>query len=230
MIKKDSMQQMHAKGERIQKAPQVRSGGRSKQIAERVERATVELISEGALNSVTFEAVAERAGVNRATLRRRWGDKWRLITWSLLEVLSREAPPPNTGSLREDVLAAMLNLNSAFSDQTSAAIFQILFVESRSDPVIKKAVEDFWKRRFDFLVPIFDRAVDRGELPKGANYEFVMDVAFGPFFYHALRTGEPVSAAYANAATDVAMVCLKTQDIGLLSPNTGVSKKKARKQ
>lgn len=212
--------------EHVQKKPKLRTGGRSTLIAERVERATRELLSEGSLSSVTFEAIAERADVNRATLRRRWGDKWRLITWVMLEVMSREAPAPNTGSFREDVLAATLNLNKAFSDRSSAAVFQVLFVESRSDPAIEKAVEEYWQNRFDIFKPIFDRAVERNELPQGANYGFVMDVAFGPFMYHVLRTGKPISVAYANALLDVAMVCLRTQDTGLLNPDTGVRKRK----
>ncbi len=200
--------------ELVQNAPRLRTGGRSQEIAARVEKATREILSEASIQDVTFESIAARAQVNRATLRRRWGDKWRLVTWVLLEVMAREAPLPNKGSLRDDVLAAILNLDRAFNDGASGAFFQVLFVESRSNPVIRQAVDEYWAHRFEHLRPIFDRAVGRGELPEGADFDFTIDAIFGPYFYHSLRTGKPVSRKYAKRLVDAAMIVVREIDLG----------------
>lgn len=202
----------------IQNAPKLRTGGRSQQIGERVEQAVMEQLEEGGASSLTFDAIAKRADINRATLRRRWGDKWRLVTWVLYEVMLREAPSPDTGTFRGDLRATMLNLNSAFSNSASGAFIQVLFVEARSDSAIALVVKEYWNRRLELFRPIFERAVVRDELPADANFDFVLDLVYGPFFYHLLRTNAPITEAYADAIIDAALTIVAARDLNVLNP------------
>lgn len=194
----------------VHDAPKVRTGGRSQQISDRVERATRDLLASGPVDGVTFEAIAERADVNRATLRRRWGNKWRLITWAALEAMSRIGPTPDTGSLQGDIETAMSNFNDGFGDPAAGALFQVLFVESRFDPAIKAATDEFWSLRLDVIRPIFDRARERHDIAVEVDDDLLFDIAFGPLFYHSLRTGAPVPPDYTSVLADIAVANLQS--------------------
>ena len=192
----------------LQLSPKHRTGGRSSRISRSVIAATQELLMEGTLRDFTFEKVARRAGVNRVTLHRRWGNKWRLLTWVLAETMALEVPPPSTGSLREDLLETLLGLNRMVALPASAAIFQVLFVESRYDETIRNVVRSYWAIRKDMVELIVTHAIEKNELSPNVNTEFLIDIVFGPFFYHALRTGQPISESYAVTLIDASLACL----------------------
>lgn len=189
----------------LQNAPQQRPAGRSERVGQAVARATIELIVEGGLARVTFENVATRAEVNRTTLYRRWGNKSRLLTWTLLEHMADQAPPPDTGSLEKDLLEMMMNLDAALSATTGTALLQVLLVESRHDEAVAEAVRSFWRERLALAEPIYTRAVARGELDGSIDFEFFTDLVFGPMFYHSARTGRPIQAKYAKRVIETTL-------------------------
>jgi len=191
--------------EALQNAPQKRPAGRSERVGQAVAAATIELIVEGGLGRVTFENVAERADVNRTTLYRRWGNKSRLLTWVMLEHIAKQAPAPDTGSIEKDLLKMMMNLNKAISTAAGAAFLQVVLVESRNDETVDEAVRAFWKERLELAKPIYERAVDRGELDGSVEYELLTDLVFGPMFYRSIRTGRPISANYAKRLVEATM-------------------------
>jgi AcrR family transcriptional regulator len=182
----------------LQNAPQQRPAGRSARIGEAVARATVELITEGGLGSLTFENVATRADVNRTTLYRRWGNKSRLLTWVMLEFMADQAPAPDSGSLEKDLFEMMMSLSSAIASPVGAAFMQVVLLESRHDAAVAAAVHSYWQQRLALAEPIYTRAVARGELDGTIDYEFFTDLVFGPMFYHNARTGRPIQAKYAK--------------------------------
>lgn len=181
-----------------QNAPRQRPAGRSERIGRAVVEATMELLAEGGLRNLTFETLAERAEVNRTTLYRRWGNKSRLLTWVMLEYMARHAPTPDTGSLERDLLAVMMNLNQALASASGAAFLHVALVEARQDDAVAAAVRDFWRQRLALAKPIYDRAIERGEVEGNVDFEFLTDLVFGPFFYRILRIGKPINARQAK--------------------------------
>ena len=74
--------------------------------------AVVEILTEVGFRGLTIDAVAHRAGVGKATIYRRWPGKEQLV----LDALTAErvpVPEPDTGSLRDDLLAHYLPLADA---------------------------------------------------------------------------------------------------------------------
>lgn len=123
-----------------------------------------QLIDEG-YPHFTFEAVAERAQTGKAVLYRRWPDKESL----LLAVLAHQgfgAPVeiPDTGSLREDVLAVMRLVN--LRGDSGAALFSTIlgayFDETQTTPAQLRSqlLGDSTRP----MTRIVERALERGEL------------------------------------------------------------------
>src|SRR5215217_7972937 len=82
-----------------------RPGGRSALVQAQVRTALEQLVAEQGREQVTVPAVAERAGVSASSIYRRWGDISGLLSETATRRLDPNRPLPNTGSLRQDLVA-----------------------------------------------------------------------------------------------------------------------------
>lgn len=73
-------------------------------VDERILTSTQDLLEESGFDGTTVDAVAERAGCSKAAIYRRWPDKVALAV-AAVGALYDPPPVPDTGSLREDLLA-----------------------------------------------------------------------------------------------------------------------------
>lgn len=124
-----------------------------------------EQLTEHGYAGLTFEAVAERAQTGKAALYRRWPDKESL----LLAVLAHwgfAAPGevPDTGSLRQDVVALLRSANR-FGDSVAALFSTILGTYfNESEATLAQLRERVLGQRGLAMTRIVERAVERGEL------------------------------------------------------------------
>jgi AcrR family transcriptional regulator len=84
-----------------------RTGGRSARVRTSVLEATIDVLSESGFDTLSIKEVADRAKVHESSIYRRWGTKADLAIDALLSVAQLEVPTPDTGSLREDLLALL---------------------------------------------------------------------------------------------------------------------------
>jgi AcrR family transcriptional regulator len=84
-----------------------RTGGRSARVRTSVLGVTIDVLSESGFDTLSIKEVAERAKVHESSIYRRWGTKADLAIDALLSVAQLEVPTPDTGSLREDLLALL---------------------------------------------------------------------------------------------------------------------------
>src|ERR1700678_3534663 len=107
------------------------SGGRTRRRGEALEAALLdaawaELQAVG-YASLTFEAVADRAGTSRAVLYRRWRNRTELVIAAMRRhrpVISGEVP--DTGGLRGDVLALLSRMSARVSDIGLETVYGVL--------------------------------------------------------------------------------------------------------
>src|SRR2546429_5230114 len=82
---------------------------RSEQARLAILETTSELLLEHGLVGASMDAVAERAGVSKATIYRWWPSKETLALEAVYRAWSDgEAKQPDTGSLRDDLRAILL--------------------------------------------------------------------------------------------------------------------------
>lgn len=123
-----------------------------------------QLVSDGYPN-FTFEAVADRAQTGKAVLYRRWPDKQALLR-AVLTHHSFETPVeiPDTGSLREDVIA-MLQAGNRHGDSAAAMLSTMLgaYFEDTGTTPAQLRVQLLADRTLS-MTQIVERAIERGEL------------------------------------------------------------------
>lgn len=173
-----------------QVAPKRRPGGRTAEVTKRINSAVLELLAEGGLDSCTFQNVAERAGIERSTLYRRNPDRWPTIIDAIIDFAERETAPLDTGSFRGDLLATLRNLARAMNGPLGPTLVTVAAkLQAGAAP---GQGERFWTARLARLGPMFDSAVERGELPADADREEIFSMAAGPIYFRRFIASKEV--------------------------------------
>jgi AcrR family transcriptional regulator len=125
--------------------------------------AAAELLAEVGYDAMSMDAVASRAGVGKATIYRRWSGKAPLVLDTVRATGFELEEVPDTGTLREDLLALFEVLRSLLADNAFNHLTGVL-VAMRQDPDLAGAVHEqitaTWARAASEIVA---RAVARGE-------------------------------------------------------------------
>lgn len=126
-----------------------------------------EQLRQGGYAGFTFEAIAARARTGKAALYRRWPDKEALLLAVLAHsYLGAPSEIPDTGSLREDVLAQLRSANR-LGDSAAAVLSTILgayFDEAETQTAPARLRARLLGDRSLAMPRIVERAIERGEL------------------------------------------------------------------
>ncbi|MFI7618166.1 TetR/AcrR family transcriptional regulator [Nonomuraea terrae] len=173
-----------------------RPGGRTARVGEAVIDATIAELSEVGYAALRVDAVARRAGVNKTTIYRRWGDKVGLVSTALIERRGQLVPPADTGSLRGDLVELLKEIRLGLKVPWVAALLREAGPRTAASTDLYELLDMFWPARFKVSGVIFERAVERGELPAGADPGFLLEMISGPLYFHWLMLGHPLDDAF----------------------------------
>jgi AcrR family transcriptional regulator len=124
--------------------------------------ATLEIISEEGYEGVRVADVAERAGVSKATMYRRWPSKTDLVVAALRT--TRPLDPIDTGSLRTDLMELLTQFLAAVESTPVAGLLAALAAERQRMPHLAEALDPFVAERIRVFIQVFQRGVARGEV------------------------------------------------------------------
>jgi AcrR family transcriptional regulator len=164
-----------------------------------------ELMAEDGVRDLRMSDVAERAGVGKATIYRRYDSKDELVA-DVVAAFVSEIEIPDTGSTRADLLALMHRAVETYDGSPEGAMMPSLVDAMSRDPGLARAVrEGFLAGRRAALKEVVQRGIERGDLRKGLDTELVLDVFGGPLFYRLLITGGPIDERLAEGVVDLVM-------------------------
>jgi AcrR family transcriptional regulator len=165
--------------------------------------ATLELVAEVGIHDFRMDDVAERAGVGKAAIYRRYRSKDELVTATVAALVS-EITVPDTGSTREDLLALMRGAVEVYGDPIKAGVMPSLVGAMPQRPELARAVRDgFLSKRRAALRAVLDRGVARGDLRADLDVELALDVLGGALFYRLLVTGGPIDGDLAEGVAEL---------------------------
>lgn len=174
-----------------------RPGGRSARIRALVLEATREELLGGGYGALSHRAVALRAGVDPATVYRRWRTRPRLATDALLDIARSAVPVPDTGGVAADLQTFLDAIVAALADPRLLRFFHALSAasaEAESDLI--ETLRAFWEARFKSAEAMIARAVERGELSRDVDAHAVIEQLVAPAYFRALVTGEHLDAEF----------------------------------
>jgi AcrR family transcriptional regulator len=178
-------------------AAQRRPGGRAARVKEAVHRAVLDVVIEDGVDKIGIPEISRRAGVRDSSIYRRWGTRENLILDTLLAASERLLAVPDTGTLHGDLTNFARELISYLDAPLGHALVRTLAsVTDTGD--IADARSTFWETRYGAIKVMFDRAVDRGELPKGTDARVAIELLIAPIHFRNLLTREASDDHFAD--------------------------------
>ena len=140
-------------------------------------RAAAEVLIESGYAGLTMDLVARRAGTNKNTIYRRWPSRAALGIAAYRQLAVANAPSPDTGELRGDVLEMMRRANRNWSSPTGG-ILRALLAGVGDDPQLLAQIQEHSTDAGSAAwLTILARAVVRGEASLDALHPRVATVA-----------------------------------------------------
>ena len=153
--------------------------------------AVVEILTEVGFRGLTIDAVAQRAGVGKATIYRRWDGKEQLVL-DALAAGRLPVPQPDTGTLHDDLLAYYLPLADLEAQQGAVRLMPALAAEAAVDADLADRLHAFVSDRRAPVAGILRRAQERGEVNDDVDIELVVDLLTGAIMYRLYFSGAVV--------------------------------------
>ena len=168
-----------AKAERATKTGRGSAAGstgrpRSEEAHQAILDATLELLVEVGFSALTVEGVAQRAGVGKATIYRRWPSKLPLVVEAFGQLPGFEEV--DSGSLETDLKETLKTYLLNFNSSSLGAVFPSLAGERAHNPELSKLLEPVAKARREPFVRIFERARERGEISEEGDIDLAADL------------------------------------------------------
>jgi Tetracyclin repressor-like, C-terminal domain len=120
-------------------------------------------------------------------------------------MLSRSAeaiPTPDSGSVRDDLLAVVRAVITYLTSPTGLAVLHVI---SLTVDDYRDARQSFWAARLDALRPVVERGIARGELRPDTDARLLLETLVAPLHGRLLLTGEPVDATLAERIVDLVL-------------------------
>jgi AcrR family transcriptional regulator len=187
--------------------PPRRGRPRSEKARLAILEAAAELIMARGLAEVSMDAVAERAGVSKATIYRWWPTKETLALDALHNEWAAGAPSPrNTGSLRGDLLSLLRPWAHLVGSRPYGRVISALITEAQSDPEFARVyLSRFLEPRREHARAVFRRAIERGEIPPDTKLELAIDMVYGPLYHRLLHGHAPLNERFVRDVVDTAL-------------------------
>jgi AcrR family transcriptional regulator len=184
--------------------PATRGRPRSERSHRAILDAANELLAERGFVDLTIEEIAQRAGVGKTTIYRRWAGKGTLVFEAFATDYRNRLPLQDTGSLRGDLLSLLRGFIKVVKGTVTGRTLVALVAEVQRDPELA----EIWRERFVGPVRaqhrvMFERAVERGEVSPDADPEIMLDLVFGAAYHRLLQSHLVLSDRFAEGVVDI---------------------------
>jgi AcrR family transcriptional regulator len=149
-----------------------------------IEAAT-EVVLELGIRGFSIDEVSRRSGVAKSTIYRHFPDRNELLIHAV-DATVVYPDPPDTGTLRGDLIEFLQRAHPNFADPRANAAHQELFAAMARDPELRAANERVSGDRRSPLRELRRRWIDRGEIRPDLTVLDVFEIVDGPFVVRSM--------------------------------------------
>lgn len=195
-----------------------RPGGRAARVREAVLAATRDELTAGGYTALNAARIADRAGVHRSTVHRRWPDLDDLVTEALLDAAGAAIPVVDTGDFERD-LRQLLSATAHYISQPAVRDqIRSLIADASRSPAIAHVVSRVWSSRFSLGEKIIEAAIARGELREDLAPATVLASFLGPLYLRVLFSHEALSDEFVDDIISLGLIGARSQKPSALRP------------
>ena len=152
--------------------------------------------------------MAERAGASKASLYRRWPSKVELVMDAVYHLLPDGGSPPDTGSLRGDLLTVLRAVAEQLAGPAGQALGGVLS-DVLGDPEKARRVRSYARGSGRAgMREVVRRAIARGEVDPAAVTERRLESGHAMLRHHFITQGVPIPDQVVVEIVDEVMIPL----------------------
>jgi AcrR family transcriptional regulator len=136
--------------------------------------AAVRVLAEVGYDRLTMDLVATEAHASKATLYRHWSTKAELVVDAISRAKGLPEEPPDTGTLRGDLMATWCGHQHANSSLPVSVMSSLMTAMHADEELATVFRERFLQPRWSAWLKVAERARDRGEIAEGVDLDFVL--------------------------------------------------------
>lgn len=169
-----------------------RPGGRSARIYDQVLTATIALLTEREIATVSMADIAARANVAETTVYRRWGTRTGVVCDAVMKLATMNNPPPQTGSLVGDLTQLAKQVAMLITRPEIGRLLRGVYALS-GEAEIDDARTTFFGARFAIARDIVEQARRRGEIDFDVDSDDLIESLVAPMYFRVLVSGRDVT-------------------------------------
>ncbi|WP_188278451.1 TetR/AcrR family transcriptional regulator [Streptomyces sp. CBMA152] len=178
-------------------------------VTEAIRKAVFEELAAVGFARMSIEGIARRAGVGKTAVYRRWKSKLSLVLDLVSAFAAQGLPVPHTGSLYGDIRALLAVASLALRHPVASQVIPDLLVESVRHPEIADAIKEaLLDGQKGVAAVVVREAVERGELPEGADPDRALDLIVGPLYWRLVVVRGDLPKGYLDDLAKSAVAAL----------------------
>jgi AcrR family transcriptional regulator len=170
---------------------------RSEEARQAALTATVDLMLDTGVESVTFDDVAARSGVAKTTLYRHFGSKQAMVVEAAGSCFET-VPTPDTGDLLQDLSILFDQKRHSASHRQLTELFPMLIAAGDRDPELRALLQRQHEERRRPTRTVLQLAQLRGEISRELDLEVAVSMVLGPFTIRKLIDRQEVTDEFAE--------------------------------
>ncbi|GAA3667098.1 TetR/AcrR family transcriptional regulator [Nonomuraea antimicrobica] len=151
----------------------------------RIRQAATELVLARGFD-FTMDDVAAAAGVGRASVFRRYATKRDMLLETITGLMNTHVAIPDTGSLAGDLGVVVSDTLTLWHQPGVARMAKQIYGEAGRDPAVAEIIRTGMRTRMERSWVVYERAIERGELPPNADLWMLTDMFTGLVSYRGL--------------------------------------------
>ncbi len=170
-----------------------------------LQQTLIELAERG-VEGLSIDRIAQRAAVNKTSVYRRWPTRGQLVAAALDSIRAEAgAAVPDTGSLKQDLLALLTPVGALFSSSAARALMQAALSSSSAGAIKKLSGSGLAAESAAGVRAILKRAEKRGEWNPSVNPQQFTTMLVGAVMHRTMVEHQPIKPAWLAALVDLSL-------------------------
>jgi AcrR family transcriptional regulator len=168
--------------------------------------AAVRVLAKVGYDRLTMDQVAAEAHASKASLYRHWSTKAELVVDAISKAKGMPETPPDTGSLRGDLMATWCSKYSNHSTLPVSVMNALMSAMHADEELASAFRERLVGPRLAAWRVVTERAQDRGEVSPDVDHQFVLALLPAMCSYFGTLLGRPLDDKFVSRIIDEVVV------------------------